>query len=267
MLTAKINADLSLEYSGQEALNTVCSNLTFSAKNVRRVVVTSCEANDGKTFMAIQIVANMASRGKRVILVDADLRLSVLTGHYEIDLEGKKCGLAHFLSGQCALEECVYQTNIPNMYLLPAGNEVSNPMGLISTPDFKQMLETLADNFDLVIVDAPPIGMVIDAAEIARFCDGSIFVLEYNKTHRRELKQACLQMQQSGTPVLGYVLNKVTFDRLSTKQYYYHYSSRYKYHKYGKYGRYGKYGKYGKEISENGYYRKPHSGFQDNKQE
>lgn len=64
MLTAKINADLSLEYSGQEALNTVCSNLTFSAKNVRRVVVTSCEANDGKTFMAIQIVANMASRAK-----------------------------------------------------------------------------------------------------------------------------------------------------------------------------------------------------------
>lgn len=258
MLTAKINADLTLQYSGQEALNTVCSNLTFSAKNVRRVVLTSCEANDGKTFMAIQIVTNMATRGKRVILVDADLRLSVMTGHYEIDLEGKKYGLAHYLSGQCALEECVYQTNIPNMYLLPAGNEVSNPLGLIATPDFKQLLEMLAENFDLVIVDAPPIGMVIDAAEIARFCDGSVFVLEYNKTHRRELKQAHHQMEQSGTPVLGYVLNKVIFDRLSTKQYYYHYSSKYKYHKYGKYGKYG---------SQYGYYKKSQSGREDKKQE
>ena len=89
-------------------------------------------------------------------------------------------------------------------------------------------------------------GLVIDAAEIAKSCDGSVLVLEYSKTHRRALQEAKNQMERTGTPILGCILNKVTMDRLSTKKYY-SYG--------GKYG-YGKYGKYGKYGYNRGYYRR-----------
>ena len=247
MEKAVIHANLELDYSGAEAINTISSNLTFAGKNIRKIVITSCEANDGKSVEGIQTAVNMAARGKRVILVDADLRLSVMKSVYDISLSGGGMGLAHFLSGQCEMEQCIYQTNIPNVYLLPIGTDVQAPLSLIATQDFANLMQTLGENFDLVIVDAPPVGMVIDAAEIAKSCDGSVLVLEYNKTRIRGLQDAYQQMVRTGTPVLGCVLNKVAMDRLSTKKYYYRYGG-----KYGKYGRYGyRYG-YSREYKRSG---------------
>ena len=223
MQTAQIKGNLNLDYAGSEAFNTVCSNLTFSGKNIKKIVVTSCEPNDGKSFVAIQVAANMARRGKRVLLMDADLRLSVMNAHYEIQLSGAGYGLAHILSGQCMLEDAMYETR------------------------------SLGETFDLVIIDAPPVGLVIDAAEIAKSCDGSVLVLEYAKTHRRALAEAKQQMERTGTPILGCILNKVAMDRLSTKKYY-SYGGRYGYSKYGRYGKYSRYGRYGRY--ERGYYRR-----------
>ena len=242
MQKAVINGSLELDYAGSEAINTICSNLTFSGRNIRKVVITSCEPNDGKTFVAMQVVANMAKRGKRALLIDADMRLSVMNAHYDIQLSGNGAGLAHLLSGQCTLEDAMYQTNLPNVYLIPIGTDVQAPLSLIATPDFEHLLNAVGESFDLVIVDAPPVGLVIDAAEIAKRCDGSVLVLEYNKTHRRALQDAQQQLQRTGTPILGCILNKVAMDRLSTKKYYYHYGSKYKYkYKYGnQYDRYAR---------------------------
>ena len=95
MLRATVNGNLNLDYAGSEAMNTICSNLTFSGKNIKKIVVTSCEPNDGKSFVAFQVALNMARRGKKVLLMDADLRLSVMNMHYNIKLDGKGSGLAH----------------------------------------------------------------------------------------------------------------------------------------------------------------------------
>lgn len=229
MNSAEIRRNLDLGYSGAEAINTICSNLTFSGKNIKKIVITSCEPNDGKTFISVQVAVNMAKRGKRVLLMDADMRLSVMTTQYDIQLGGKQVGLAHLLSGQCMLEEALYRTNIPNFYLIPIGTDVQAPLSLIATPDFENLLNAVGESFDLVVIDAPPVGLVIDAAEIAKRCDGTVLVLEYNKTHRRALQDAQQQMQRTGTPILGCILNKVAMDRLSTKKYYSHYGSKYKY--------------------------------------
>ena len=249
MEKALIQGNLDLDYSGNEAFNTISSNLIFAGKNIKKIVVTSCEPNDGKSFVAIQTTLNMARRGKRVLLIDADLRLSVLNAQYQIRLSGAAMGLAHFLSGQCALDNAIYQTNIPNVYLIPIGTDVQAPLSLIATPDFDNLVRAVGETFDMVIIDAPPIGMVIDAAEIAKSCDGSVLVLEYSKTHRRALQEAKNQMERTGKPILGCILNKVTMDRLSTKKYY-SYGGKYGYGKYGKYGKYNRYG-YSK-----GYYRR-----------
>ena len=238
MLRATIKGNLTLDYAGSEAMNTICSNLTFSGKNIKKIVITSCEPNDGKSFVAFQVAVNMARRGKKVLLMDADLRLSVMNAHYDIQLEGKGTGLAHYLSGQSPFEETMYETNIPNVFFIPIGTDVQTPLSLIATPDFDRLVRTLGESFDMVIIDAPPVGLVIDAAEIAKSCDGSVLVMEYGKTHRRALMEAKQQMERTGTPILGCILNKVTMDRLSTKKYY-SYGGKYGYSKYGRYGRYG----------------------------
>ncbi len=245
MLKAMINGNVTLDYAGSEAFNTICSNLSFAGKNIRKIVITSCEPNDGKSFVALQVAINMAQRGKKVVLIDADLRLSVMNTQYSIQLQGAGNGLAHYLSGQCPLEEAMYETSIPDLFFIPIGTEVQAPLSLISTPDFTNLVQSLGETFDLVIIDAPPVGLVIDAAEIAKSCDGSVLVLEYSKTHRRALQEARSQMERTGTPILGCILNKVAMDRLSTKKYY-RYGGRY-----GKYGKYGHYSHYGY-----GYYRK-----------
>ena len=246
MQNAVINGNIKLDYAGSEAINTICSNLMFSGVNVRKIVVTSCEPNDGKTFVAMQVAANMARRGKKALLIDADLRMSVLNAQYDIQLQGSGAGLAHLLSGQCTLEDALYETSQPNLFLIPAGTDVQSPLSLIDTPDFVRMTEAVGESFDLVVIDTPPIGMVIDAAEIARCCDGSILVLEYAKTHLKALQGAKQQMEKTGTPILGCVLNKVAMDRLSTRKYY-SYGGKYGYRKYGRYGNKSYYRRDGKE--------------------
>lgn len=227
MKKAMISALPDLGYAGSEAVNTVCSNLMFSGKNIKTIVVTSCEPNDGKTFTSMQMAFNMAKRGKKVLLVDADLRLSQMNARYDIELIGSGTGMTHFLSGQCALEEALYETNIPNTFLLPIGRAVQSPLSLIATTDFSDMIQTVRQSFDFVVVDAPPVGLVIDAAEIAKCCDGSILVVTYSDTHVRALREAKQQMERTGTPILGCILNKVPLERITSKKY-----------KYGKYGYY-----------------------------
>lgn len=209
-----------LDYTGAESLNTICSNLTFAGHRIKKVVFTSCTAGEGKSYMTMQIMRNLARRGKRVVLVDADLRRSFLVKRYDIDVEGEGLGLAHYLAGHCPLDEAVYSTNIPGAYIIPSGRTVVNPIPLLNAPAFQSMLSALERQFDIVLIDAPPVGLVVDAAEIARCCDGTVLVVEYNKTRRRELAGAKKQIMQSGCTILGCIINKVSFDTLSAKKYY-----------------------------------------------
>lgn len=236
MKIARIDGLKPLDYAGTEALNTVCTNMSFSGRNLKKILMTSCDAGDGKSYMTMYIAQNMAKRGKRVIVVDADLRRSAMVKRYAVSTENEWVGLAHYLAGYNKLDEVVYQTNLDGLYILPIGRHVANPIPLLNTNEFAGMLDILAEKFDLVLVDAPPVGVVIDAAEMAQFCDGSILVVSFGDTRRRVLKTVKRQMEQSGCPIIGCVINKVTFDSLSSKKYYnYGYGYGYGYgYKYGK---------------------------------
>ena len=156
-----------------------------------------------------------------VLLIDADLRRSVLVNQYRIDNIGE--GLAHYLSGQCELEDAVYQTYLPNLYLMPAGKLIKTPLSLLTSEDFGQLMDVAGKEFDVVIVDTPPVGVVIDAAEIAKHCDGTLLILEHNKVTREQLQQLQRTMEHTGTPVIGCVINNVTVNKLDQKRYYYQY--------------------------------------------
>lgn len=212
-----------LSYAGQEAINTLCTNLSFSGENVKKIMMTSSHASEGKSFLTMNLMRTMARYGKRVVLVDVDLRRSFISSQYGIVFEDKEnsVGIAHFLAGMAQETEIVYSTNIPGAYMVPVGKQVSNPLQLLNTAKFKRLLDQLAQSFDYVLVDAPPIGTVIDAAEIAKYCDGSLLIVNYNAVHRRELIAVKEQLEQTGCPILGAVLNMVKLDSFTSKKYYY----------------------------------------------
>ena len=227
--SALFRGNLALDYAGEEAVNTICSGMTFTGADMKRVLVTSCGANEGKTFIALQIAIGMTRRGKKVLLVDADLRMSVMRAKYDIRLNGSDKGLAHFLSGQCAAEDAVYATNIPNLYLIPDGACVKVPLTLLTSPEFDRLMDSLSGHFDLVVVDTPPLGSVIDAAEIARRCDGTLLVAGFGQARGRTLREAAAVLRRTGTPVLGCIINKAKVSVIEKGRCAYGaYSSRYK---------------------------------------
>ena len=220
-----------LDYAGREALNTICTNIMFSGKHLDKILVTSCVASEGKSTMAARIAFTMAERGKSCVLVDVDMRRSVAARRFGFYTKGTMLGLAHYLTGQCEMSDIVYMTNYDNLYIVPVGRDVSNPVGLINSQDFTDLMDALAEEYDVVIVDSPPVGVVVDAVDIASACDGIVMVIEYAKRHKDELKDAVRQLQRSGTPILGCIIDKVTVKTLSEKQYY---KSHYYYSNYGK---------------------------------
>ena len=218
-----------LDFACKEAINTLCTNLTFVGKEKRVIMMTSTQAHEGKSFLSMNVLRTMSELGKKVVLVDCDLRKSQITAKYGARItDGTGFGTVHYLAGMCTLDEALYETNLPGAYMIPVGREISNSLALLSTPRLQELLDSLAERFDIVIVDAPPVGVIIDAAEIAKHCDGTVFVVKYNTTSRRELQDAKQQIARTGCEILGAVLNDVDLDAFSSKKYYNkHYSSRY----------------------------------------
>ena len=224
---AEIRQTLALDYAGDEVINAICSNIAFAGKKIKRIAITSHDANNGKTFLATRIAYGMTKRGKTVLLIDGDLRKSTLINRYGIT--HTKDGLSHYLSGQAELDGVIYQTDIPNLYLLPAGKLVQSPLSLLTSEEFDRLMEDTGREFDAVIVDTPPVGAVIDAAEIAKRCDGSILVLAYNKITKDGLQRLVRTMEQTQTPVIGCIINNVTMSKLDRKRYDYGYGYGYYY--------------------------------------
>ncbi len=212
-----------LSYACGEAMNTLCTNLSFSGENVRKIVITSCHAAEGKSYLAINIMRMMAKLGKTVVFVDADLRRSTISSKFDFQFSNPehKWGLAHFLAGKVNMEDIIYQTDIVGAYIVPDGREVSNPLPLLNSSRFEQFLDYLAQQVDYVIVDAPPVGLVIDAAQIAKSCDGVLLAVSYNAVHRQELIAVKEQLEQTECPILGTVLNMVEYDRYLSRKYSY----------------------------------------------
>lgn len=212
-----------LSYACGEAMNTLCTNLSFSGENVRKIMITSCHASEGKSYLSMNIMRMMAQLGKTVVFVDADLRRSMIAPKYGLQFSNPEHmhGLVHFLAGKVNEDDVIYQTDIMGAYMVPVGREVSNPLPLLNSPRFERLLNDLAQRADYVIVDAPPVGTVIDGAQIAKSCDGTLIAVSYNAVHRQELIDVKEQLEQTGCPILGTVLNMVEYDHYLSRKYYY----------------------------------------------
>jgi len=221
MAKLKIKRMPALEYSCREAINTLCTNLTFFDDEKRVIMFTSAQPNEGKSFVVFHTAVTLARLGYSIALVDADLRKSQLVSSYGFQItEGSGYGITHYLAGKCGLDDALYESDVSGLRIMPVGHVVSNSLALLNTDRFHELLDVLREHNGFVIVDAPPVGTIIDAAEISKSCDGCVFVVRYNKTSRREAAEAKKQLDRSGCPVLGAVLNSVEFDTMSSKKYY-----------------------------------------------
>ena len=143
-----------LSYACSEAVNTLCTNLSFAGENVKKIMLTSCHASEGKTFLSMNIMRTMAKLGKTVVLVDADLRRSMVNNDYGLKYEDGRSdgkGLSHFLAGMVGMDEVIYQTDIPNAIMVPVGRDVPNPLALLTNSHFAELLDMLARMADYVI--------------------------------------------------------------------------------------------------------------------
>lgn len=235
MKQLKIGRFPALDYACSEALNTLCTNLSYCGREVRSILFTSRYEQEGKSGIAMNVMRTLAGYGKRVLLVDADLRCSTLARRYRFTYaQRENAGLAQHLAGMCELQDVVYRTNLPGAFILPAGHEVLNSMQLLASYRYGGMMDALRDEFDIVLVDSPPAGLIVDAIEIARYCDGAVIVVEYNRGRVQDVADVAANLAKTGCKVLGAVMNGVNLKSFRNRKYYYR-SERYSayYHHYG----------------------------------
>ena len=219
--------NLTKDYRSNEAYKTLRTNIEFSGSDKKVIVFTSCTPNEGKSTVSM----GLAASGKRVLFVDADLRKSVLVGRHRVTGEVK--GLTHFLSGQADVKEVILRTQEPNLFVTFAGPVPPNPAELLGSRRFEAFLDGARQAYDYVIIDAPPLGNVIDAAIIAKNSDASVMVISAKTISYKFARVVKEQLEKADCPILGVVLNKVD---MKQNKYYGKYYGNY----YGNYGENGK---------------------------
>ena len=224
-----------LDFKTNEAYKTLRTNISFSGDDVRVIALTSSVPNEGKSAVSFNLAYSLAEDGKSVLYIDADIRKSVTIARYGVDIETK--GLTHYLSGQSDLKSIMYETNIENFSIIFTGQTAPNPSELLGNNRFKQLIQAAREEFEYEIIDCPPLGSVIDAAIVAKECDGAIIVIETDNASYKIVQRVKKQLEQSGCRILGAVLNKVEMGGKGYygKGYYGNYYGRY----YGDYGNYG----------------------------
>ncbi len=209
-----------LSYAKKEAFNSLRTNISFCGDDIKVIVFTSCALDEGKSSTVFQLGHSMADAGKRVLLIDADLRKSVLIGRHHAhklkEEEEEKSGIAgmsHYLTGQVELTEAICSTNVPNLHIIFAGRMVPNPTELLGNVHMEELLTYARENYDVVLIDTPPLGSVIDTAVIAPKCDGAILIVESGKNSYHFLQDIKNQLDLTGCRILGTVLNKVHIEK------------------------------------------------------
>lgn len=210
----------------EEYYNALCTNIQLSGDKLKVISVTSVNPREGKTTTSVNIARSFARTGYKTLLIDGDTRNSVISGVFKS--REKITGLTEFLSGTADLSHGLCDTNIENLFVIQSGSVSPNPTALLQSKNFNDMIETLRKYFDYIIVDTPPIGIVIDAAIITQKCDASILVTAIGEVNKRDVQKAKQQLEQTEKLFLGVVLNKLDISV-------------------DKYGVYGSYGNYRKE--------------------
>lgn len=217
-----------LNFTSSEAYKLLRANIIFSIaddKNCRIVGISSAINGEGKSTTAINLALTIAETGRKVLLLEADMRLPNFSKR--LNIAGKP-GLSNLLVGQNSLTDVLQESKInENLHIITAGDIPPNPSELLESIRMKVAVEALAENFKFIIIDLPPINVVSDALVVSKLADGMVMVVRQDYSNQHELARAMRQVDFFNIKILGFVMTRATHSEKHYKRY-----SKYG-HKYG----------------------------------
>lgn len=205
-----------------EQYRTIRTNIQFSSMDdtIRSLMVTSAGPSEGKSTTTANLAIVFAQQGKRVLLIDADLRKPTM--HYTFHLDNN-VGLINVLLRQNILQDAYKETDIDNLFVLTSGPIPPNPAEVLGSKAMEELLEEALGEFDLVLFDSPPVLAVTDAQILANKCNGTVLVVNSGKTDVDAIVKAKELLQSANAKLLGVVLNR---KKLREDHYYYYYGNK-----------------------------------------
>ncbi|MEQ1895769.1 MAG: polysaccharide biosynthesis tyrosine autokinase [Vicinamibacterales bacterium] len=201
----------------EEAMRSVRTAVVFSSPDdsLKTLVVTSTGPHEGKTLVASNLGVALAQTGQRTLIIDGDMRRPRVHAVFGVPQEP---GLSNVLVGNAALPVALHATGIPNLTVMAAGHLPPNPAELLGSAQYDQLISELKQHFDWIVVDAPPVMAVTDAAVLAHGSGGVVFVIGADMTSRQSAEAAVEQLTSAKARFVGAILNRVNIKRHS---YYY----------------------------------------------
>ncbi|MGG2094484.1 CpsD/CapB family tyrosine-protein kinase [Bacillus sp. S13(2024)] len=189
-----------------EQYRNIRTNIHFSTvgSDIRSILVTSPSAGEGKTTTIANLAVVFGQQGKKVLVIDADMRKPTLHELFQVDTY---YGLTSVLSGQASLEKCLQETDMENVSFLSSGPLPPNPAELLGFRMIEDVLQKAYQQFDLILVDTPPVLAVTDAHILANQCDGIILVVRSESTEKEKAVKAKQVLEHASGKVLGVILN------------------------------------------------------------
>lgn len=231
-----------VEYSFHESMRTIRARVQriTEKKGYKVIMVTSSVPSEGKSTIAANLALSLAERGKRVVLIDMDLRNPSVAKVLGLE-ETKQKGIVELLEKKATLGEVLVSVKKWKLNVILGGAEQSDPGKLLSSPRVERLIKALKEKYDYVILDTPPAAMLADATSIGRCADCALYVVKQDFARIERIAEGMDILTFSRTPIIGALLNGVekTFS----------YGS-YRYGNYGNYGAYGDYAKEGNQDSE-----------------
>lgn len=204
-----------------ESYRTLRTNIQYSSfdKEYKIIVVTSSEPGEGKSTIAGNIALSMAQGDKKVILIDCDLRKPSLHKKFRVS---NLVGLSDVIVGKADLASAIHKYN-KNLVVLTSGKIPPNPSEMLSSNTMENLLETIKNSFDYIVIDTPPVQAVTDSQILSTKADGTILVVRAEKTKKNSVDNAVNLLKKVNANIIGTVLNGVDISR---NKYYYYYGDK-----------------------------------------
>jgi capsular exopolysaccharide synthesis family protein len=207
-----------------ETCRAIRTNLMFMSPDrpLQAIMVASGDPREGKTFLAVSLAITFAQSGKKVLLVDTDLRRPRIASVFGAR---QPVGMTSVLVHDAQIEEAIFESAVPNLDVLPCGHSAPNPAELLESQRFREVLQGLRGKYDRIVFDTPPIGAVSDALIVAAQMDATVFVTRALQTRRSKAKTIIAQLRGLGARLAGVVLNDVDLDGDAGAEYYAYYGA------------------------------------------
>ncbi|EPJ9011760.1 polysaccharide biosynthesis tyrosine autokinase [Acinetobacter baumannii] len=203
ILAVKNSDDIAIE-----SLRSIRTAIHFALANAKNniIMIAGPSPEVGKSFISTNLATIFAQGNKRVLLIDTDMRRGYMHKYFDVDV---KPGLSELLSGQADLQKVLHKTQVANLDVITRGKSPTNPSEILSSNQFKELLEQLQSQYDHIIIDTPPVLAVTDGIIISQYTGVNLIVARYAKSQMKELELTVNRFEQAGVKVNGFILNDI----------------------------------------------------------